>query len=185
MCIFVPNSIFIGLDGGFAPWVGAVLSNIDQPLLLVVDESRIDEAITRLSRVGFDNVKGYLKGGFSAWKDANKEIEAIKTISADDFNNKYSEQNTNVFDVRKFTEYQSEHVEGAKNFPLNNINDFISDFNIDGSNYIHCAGGYRSIIANSILKSHGIHNLVDVLGGFSSIKKTDIAKTEYVCPSTL
>ena len=181
----VPNSIFIGLDGGFAPWVGAVLSNIDQPLLLVVDESRIDEAITRLSRVGFDNVKGYLKGGFSAWKDANKEIATIETISAEDFNNKYSEKNTNVFDVRKLTEYQSEHVEGAKNFPLNNINDFISDFNIDGTNYIHCAGGYRSIIANSILKSHGIHNLVDVLGGFSSIKKTDIAKTEYVCPSTL
>ena len=181
----IPNSIFIGLDGGFAPWVGAVLSDINQALLLVVDEDRVDEAITRLSRVGFDNVKGYLKGGFSSWKESGKEIGIVNTISADDFQKTYDRKKNNVFDVRKLTEYQSEHIINAKNIPLNDINDFISDFDVSGENFIHCAGGYRSMIANSILKSHGIHNLVDVLGGYSQIKKTDISRSDYVCPSTL
>ena len=181
----VPNSIFIGLDGGFAPWVGAVLSNIDQPILLVADEDRVEEAITRLSRVGFDNVKGYLDGGFSAWKNEGKEVAVIDTITANDFENNYQGNDVNIFDVRKLTEYQSEHVLDAINVPLNNINNFISDFKIDGENYIHCAAGYRSMIANSILKAHGIHNLVDVRGGFSSIKKTAITTSEYICPSTL
>ena len=181
----IPNSIFIGLDGGFAPWVGAVLSDINQALLLVVDEDRVDEAITRLSRVGFDNVKGYLKGGFSSWKDSGKEIGVVDTISADDFQKTYDGKKNNVFDVRKLTEYQSEHIINAKNIPLNDINDFISDFDVSGENFIHCAGGYRSMIANSILKSHGIHNLVDILGGYSQIKKTDISRSDYVCPSTL
>ena len=181
----IPNSIFIGLDGGFAPWVGAVLSDINQALLLVVDEDRVDEAITRLSRVGFDNVKGYLKGGFSSWKESGKEIGIVNTISADDFQKTYDSKKINVFDVRKLTEYQSEHIINAKNIPLNDINDFISDFDVSGENFIHCAGGYRSMIANSILKSHGIHNLVDVLGGYSQIKKTDISRSDYVCPSTL
>ena len=181
----VPNSIFIGLDGGFAPWVGAVLSNIDQPILLVANEDRVEEAITRLSRVGFDNVKGYLNGGFSAWRNEGKEVALIDTISANDFENNYQGNDVNIFDVRKLTEYQSEHVLDAINIPLNNINNFISDFKIDGENYIHCAAGYRSMIANSILKAHGIHNLVDVRGGFSSIKKTVITTSEYICPSTL
>ena len=181
----IPNSIFIGLDGGFAPWVGAVLSDINQALLLVVDEDRVDEAITRLSRVGFDNVKGYLKGGFSSWEDSGKEIGVVDTISADDFQKTYDSKKINVFDVRKLTEYQSEHIINAKNIPLNDINDFISDFDVSGENFIHCAGGYRSMIANSILKSHGIHNLVDILGGYSQIKKTDISRSDYICPSTL
>ena len=181
----VPNSIFIGLDGGFAPWVGAVLSNIDQPILLVADEDRVEEAITRLSRVGFDNVKGYLNGGFSAWRNEGKEVALIDAISANDFENNYQGNDVNIFDVRKLTEYQSEHVLDAINIPLNNINNFISDFKIDGENYIHCAAGYRSMIANSILKAHGIHNLVDIRGGFSSIKKTAITTSEYICPSTL
>ena len=181
----IPNSIFIGLDGGFAPWVGAVLSDINQALLLVVDEDRVDEAITRLSRVGFDNVKGYLKGGFSSWEDSGKEIGIVNTISADDFQKTFDSKKINVFDVRKLTEYQSEHIINAKNIPLNDINDFISDFDVSGENFIHCAGGYRSMIANSILKSHGIHNLVDVLGGYSQIKKTDISRSDYVCPSTI
>ena len=181
----IPNSIFIGLDGGFAPWVGAVLSDVNQALLLVVDEDRVDEAITRLSRVGFDNVKGYLKGGFSSWEDSGKEIGVVETISADDFQKTYDSKKINVFDVRKLTEYQSEHIINAKNIPLNDINDFISDFDVSGENFIHCAGGYRSMIANSILKSHGIHNLVDILGGYSQIKKTDISRSDYICPSTL
>ena len=181
----IPNSIFIGLDGGFAPWVGAVLSDINQALLLVVDEARVEEAITRLSRVGFDNVKGYLKGGFSSWKKNNKKFEVIKTVSAIEIEDKYDNSSVNIFDVRKLSEYQSEHIINSTNIPLNDIYNFVSDFNVEGENYIHCAGGYRSMIANSILKSNGVHNLIDIRGGFSSIKKTNISTTEYICPSTL
>jgi glyoxylase-like metal-dependent hydrolase (beta-lactamase superfamily II)/rhodanese-related sulfurtransferase len=181
----VPNSIFIGLDGGFAPWVGSVLSDVQQPILLVVDDGRVEEAITRLSRVGFDNVKGFLRGGFNSWVKANKKVEKIETILATEFENNLNINSSNVFDVRKLTEYQSEHVLNSINIPLNNISNFISDFKKEGSHYIHCAGGYRSMIANSILKQHGIHNLTDIVGGFSSIKKTKIETTEYICPTTL
>ena len=181
----VPNSIFIGLDGGFAPWVGSVLSDVQQPILLVVDDGRVEEAITRLSRVGFDNVKGFLRGGFNSWVKANKKVEKIETILATEFENNLNINSSSVFDVRKFTEYQSEHVLNSINIPLNNISNFISDFKKEGSHYIHCAGGYRSMIANSILKQHGIHNLTDIVGGFSSIKKTKIETTEYICPTTL
>ena len=181
----VPNSIFIGLDGGFAPWVGSVLSDVQQPILLVVDDVRVEEAITRLSRVGFDNVKGFLRGGFNSWVKANKKVEKIETILATEFENNLNINSSSVFDVRKLTEYQSEHVLNSINIPLNNISNFISDFKKEGSHYIHCAGGYRSMIANSILKQHGIHNLTDIVGGFSSIKKTKIETTEYICPTTL
>ena len=181
----VPNSIFIGLDGGFAPWVGSVLSDVQQPILLVVDDGRVEEAITRLSRVGFDNVKGFLRGGFNSWVKANKKVEKIETILATEFENNLNINSSSVFDVRKLTEYQSEHVLNSINIPLNNISNFISDFKKEGSHYIHCAGGYRSMIANSILKQHGIHNLTDIVGGFSSIKKTKIETTEYICPTTL
>ena len=181
----VPNSIFIGLDGGFAPWVGSVLSDVQQPILLVVDDGRVEEAITRLSRVGFDNVKGFLRGGFNSWIKANKKVEKIETILATEFENNLNINSSSVFDVRKLTEYQSEHVLNSINIPLNNISNFISDFKKEGSHYIHCAGGYRSMIANSILKQHGIHNLTDIVGGFSSIKKTKIETTEYICPTTL
>ena len=181
----VPNSIFIGLDGGFAPWVGSVLSDVQQPILLVVDDGRVEEAITRLSRVGFDNVKGFLRGGFNSWVKANKKVEKIETILATEFENNLNINSSSVFDVRKLTEYQSEHVLNSINIPLNNISNFISNFKKEGSHYIHCAGGYRSMIANSILKQHGIHNLTDIVGGFSSIKKTKIETTEYICPTTL
>ena len=180
----VPNSIFIGLDGGFAPWVGSVLSDVQQPILLVVDDGRVEEAITRLSRVGFDNVKGFLRGGFNSWVKANKKVEKIETILATEFENNLNINSSSVFDVRKLTEYQSEHVLNSINIPLNNISNFISDFKKEGTHYIHCAGGYRSMIANSILKQHGIHNLTDIVGGFSSIKKTKIETTEYICPTT-
>ena len=181
----VPNSIFIGLDGGFAPWVGSVLSDVQQPILLVVDDGRVEEAITRLSRVGFDNVKGFLRGGFNSWVKANKKVEKIETILATEFENNLNINSSSVFDVRKLIEYQSEHVLNSINIPLNNISNFISDFKKEGSHYIHCAGGYRSMIANSILKQQGIHNLTDIVGGFSSIKKTKIETTEYICPTTL
>jgi glyoxylase-like metal-dependent hydrolase (beta-lactamase superfamily II)/rhodanese-related sulfurtransferase len=177
----IPNSIFVGLDGGFAPWVGAVLSDINQPILLVVGEDRIEEAITRLSRVGFDNVIGYLSGGFENWKAADKSIASIKTISAEDFAKINLSNQLDIFDVRKSTEYDSAHIINAINTPLNDIDSNYDMYNKDGNVYIHCAGGYRSIIANSILKSKGHHNLIDVLGGFSSIRNTDIPIKENFC----
>ena len=177
----IPNSIFVGLDGGFAPWVGAVLSDINQPILLVVGEDRIEEAITRLSRVGFDNVIGYLSGGFENWKAADKSIASIKTISAEDFAKINLSNQLDIFDVRKSTEYDSAHIINAISTPLNDIDSNYDMYNKDGDVYIHCAGGYRSIIANSILKSKGHHNLIDVLGGFSSIRNTDIPIKENIC----
>ena len=181
----VPNSIFIGLDGGFAPWVGALIADIKQPILLIVDEARLEEAITRLSRVGFDNIIGYLEGGFEAWKESGQEVGTIESISPEEFAARMKAGKLNVFDVRKESEYLSEHVVGAENTPLDNINEHLAEFKSDEPNYVHCAGGYRSVIASSILKSRGIHNLVDVKKGFGGIKGTDVEKTAYVCPSTL
>ncbi|PNQ75193.1 MBL fold metallo-hydrolase [Hanstruepera neustonica] len=181
----IPRSIFIGIDGGFAPWVGALIADVKQPILLVTPEGREEETITRLSRVGFDNTLGYLKGGFEAWKAASKEYDTISSISADVFKEKLADSNIPVFDVRKKGEYASEHVKDAHLTPLDFLNDHLSEFPENETFYVHCAGGYRSVIAASILKSRGIHNLVDVAGGFGAIKKAGIPVTDYVCPSTL
>ena len=179
---FIPRSIFVGLAGGFAPWVGALLVDVKQPLLLVVEDGLEEEAVIRLSRVGFDNVIGILKGGFKSWTDSGKEIDKINTIEA----NKLEVLGSpDVFDVRKTTEFDAGHVESAKSAPLDNLNNYLNEFPNNGDFYIHCAGGYRSVIANSILKKHGIHNGIDVLGGYKSIAKTNISITEYVCPSTV
>ena len=179
---FIPRSIFIGLAGGFAPWVGALLVDVKQPLLLVVEDGLEEEAVIRLSRVGFDNVIGILKGGFKSWTDSGKEIDKINTIEA----NKLEVLGSpDVFDVRKTTEFDAGHVESAKSAPLDNLNNYLNEFPNNGDFYIHCAGGYRSVIANSILKKHGIHNGIDVLGGYGAIAKTEIPIAEYVCPSTL
>lgn len=181
----IPNSIFIGIDGGFAPWVGALIKDVKQPILLITAEGRLEETIVRLSRVGFDNVLGYLEGGFEVWKAESREVETIPTISAKDFAELAKKEELHILDVRKESEYISEHIKGAENTPLDSINDYLSDFKIGGVNYTHCAGGYRSVIANSILKSRGIHNVIDVLGGFGAIKNTDIEKTKFVCSTTL
>ena len=182
---FIPNSIFIGIDGGFAPWVGALIKDVEQPILLVVDEGRREEVVTRLSRVGFDNVIGYLDGGFQAWKSAGMEYDTLASISADEFANVYHENKGVVFDVRKEGEFLAEHIDGAKNAPLGILNNHLSEFPEDKTFYVHCAGGYRSVIAASILKSRGIHNLVDVAGGYGAIKKTNIPTTDFVCPTTI
>lgn len=182
---FVPRSIFIGLDGNFAPWVGSMIKDVNQPILLIVPEGRLDEAVTRLSRVGFDKVIGYMAGGFEAWRDSGNDFDTIKGVSADEFASIKKEQNPVVIDVRKKSEFLSEHVIDALNAPLDDINDHLAVFKKDEPIYIHCAGGYRSVMAESILKSRGIHNLIDVAGGFNAIKKTDIAVSDYVCPSTL
>lgn len=181
----VPRSIFIGLDGSFAPWIGALIKDVKQPILLVAPEERLEEAITRLSRVGFDQVIGYLKGGFEAWKAAGKEIDAVESIPAEEFAARMAEGDLAVFDVRNEGEYVSEHLIGSVHTPLTFLNENLDKYGEEGKNYIHCAGGYRSMIASSILKSRGIHNLVDVQGGFGAIKKTGLKTSEEVCPSTL
>ena len=179
---FIPRSVFIGLDGGFAPWVGALLVDVKQPILLVVEEGMEEEAVIRLSRVGFDNVIGILQGGFKNWIDSGKETDRIETIEASQLEGLDS---PSVFDVRKTGEYTAGHIEFAKSTPLDFINEYLSSFPNKGDFYIHCAGGYRSVIANSILKKHGIHNGIDVLGGYDAITITDMPVTDNVCPSTL
>lgn len=180
----IPRSIFIGIDGSFAPWVGALIADIKQPILLVTEEGREEEAITRLSRVGFDNTLGYLKGGFESWKKAAKEYDTVHSITAEQFKKELAENKQPVFDVRKKSEYLSEHVLDANNTPLDFLNDHLAEFP-DTPFFIHCAGGYRSMIAASILKSRGIHNLIDVKGGFKAIREAGVAVSEFVCPSTL
>jgi len=181
----IPRSIFIGLDGSFAPWVGALIADVKQPILLVTPEGREKETITRLSRVGFDYALGYLKGGFIAWKKASKEYDTISSIQAKTFREIKDIDDVLVFDVRKEGEYLSEHVLDANNTPLDYINNYLTEFPETETFYVHCAGGYRSMIATSILKSRGIHNLIDVAGGFNAIKEAGIPTTDYVCPSTL
>ncbi len=181
----IPGSIFIGLDGGFAPWVGALVLDYKQPILLVTPEGREQEAITRLSRVGYDQTIGYLQGSFDAWRKAGKEFDTLASVSPKELELKLQHQKVLVFDVRKPGEYQSEHLEIAESTPLDFLNDHLASFPSNETFYIHCAGGYRSVIAASILKARGIHNLVDVKKGFSGLKETQIPKTNYVCPSTL
>lgn len=180
----VPRSIFIGINGGFAPWVGALIADVKQPILLIAPEGKEEETITRLSRVGFDGTLGYLKGGVTAWIDAGKQVDSVKSIDADTFKAHVTAKEP-IFDVRKESEYKAEHLEDAHLTPLDFLNDHLTEFPTDKTFYVHCAGGYRSMIAASILKSRGIHNLVDIAGGFAAIKKAGIATTDFVCPTTL
>ena len=180
----IPRSIFIGLGGSFAPWVGALIADVEQPILLIAPEVKEEEAITRLSRVGFDGTIGYLKGGVEAWKAAGKAVDTVESIDAGEFKQRLAKK-IPVFDVRKESEYVSEHIEDARLTPLDFINDHLAEFPEDETFYVHCAGGYRSMIFASILKSRGIHNLVDIAGGFKAIKEVGIPVTDYVCPTTL
>ena len=180
----IPRSIFIGLDGSFAPWVGVLIADVKQPILLVAPKGREEEAVTRLSRVGFDNTLGYLKGGFEAWKNASKEFDTITSITAETFKSQIDNKKAPIFDVRKEGEYQSKHMTNAINTPLSFINDHLSEFPSKENFYVHCAGGYRSVIASSILKSRGIHNLIDVKGGFKAMKEVGVSISDYICPST-
>ncbi len=181
----IPQSIFIGIDGGFAPWVGAMIGNVDQAILLVTPEGREEETVTRLARVGFDNTLGYLKGGINSWKKAAKTLDTVEGIEVANFKPLAEKEQLNIFDVRKPGEYLSEHLIKANNTPLDFLNNHMSEFPTEGHFYLHCAGGYRSMIAASILKSRGIHNLIDVRGGFAAIKKGEMKVSDYVCPSTL
>ncbi|SEQ87654.1 Glyoxylase, beta-lactamase superfamily II [Hyunsoonleella jejuensis] len=183
----IPNSIFIGLNGGFAPWVGALITDLKQPILLVVPKGREEETVTRLSRVGYDNTLGYLEGGIDAWKEAGKDIETVTSIPVNEFSKRFKEQNIKVLDVRKDGEYKSEHLQGdnVQHFALDYINDNMNTIDKNETYFLHCAGGYRSVIAASILKARGFNNLIDIAGGFGAIKKTDLPTTDFVCPTTL
>ena len=181
----IPRSIFIGLNGDFAPWVGALIADTKQPLLLVIPEGMEEEAVTRLSRVGFDASIGYLKGGIEAWKAAGKEIDEITSISAEEAKKMIDGNAIKVFDVRKKGEFKSEHVLDAESTPLSELNKHLAEYPEKEDFLVHCAGGYRSVIASSILKSRGIHNLIDVKGGFGALKQVGVRTTDFVCPSTL
>lgn len=181
----IPNSIFIGVDGSFAPWVGALITDLQQPIVFIADEGREEEVVTRLSRVGYDNTLGFLNGGIQAWEAAGKETDQVSSIPATDFASRFESEKLHVLDVRKPGEYSAEHIEDAHSFPLDFINNHMDELSKDTTYHIHCAGGYRSMIAASILKSRGYHQVVDIQGGYNAITQTNIPTTDYVCPSTL
>lgn len=180
---FIPQSVNIGLNGDFAPWVGALLADVKQPLLLVTDLGKEEETVTRLSRVGFDNILGHLKGGIKTWIDSGKETDTINRITPAQFAAQYKHGESKVVDIRKETEYAAEHINEAYSKPLSYINDWVKDINPEEHFFMHCAGGYRSMIAASILQARGYRNFTEVEGGFNAIAKTDIPKSDFVCQS--
>ena len=184
---FIPNSINIGIDGSFAVWVGTLINDLKQPILLVTDKGKEQEAITRLARVGYDYTIGFLEGGFSAWKDEGMQIDTIKSITPVEFAmEKENNPDINILDVRKNSEFLSEHVENAINAPLDYINESMNLIDKNKTYYVHCTAGYRSMIFSSILRARGYNNLIDVDGGFNAIKNSGKFKiTDYVCPTTL
>lgn len=182
---FIPNSIFIGLDGTFAPWVGALIVDLQQPILLVTPEGKEEETVKRLARVGYDNSIGYLKGGFKAWKAAGMEIDAVETIDVAAFETAYAkDENINILDVRKPGEWSGEHVNSAVHFALDYINNNMGEISPDQEYYLHCRSGYRSTIAASILKARGFENLINVQGTYEDIASSNIPTTDFSCPST-
>ncbi|WP_367391468.1 rhodanese-like domain-containing protein [Lewinella sp. LCG006] len=182
----VPNSIFIGIDGSFAPWVGALITDIKQPIILITPEGREEEVVTRLARVGYDNTLGYLAGGMEAWIKAGKEVDAIESITADELANQLTNDlQGEILDVRKPTEYLAQHVEGATNFPLDYLNKNMDRLSRQKTYYLHCLGGYRSMIFASILQARGFRNLVDIQKGWRAIEASTVPVTNYACPSTL
>ena len=184
---FIPNSINIGIDGNFAPWVGAMIPDIKQQILIVAEKGREEEVVTRLARVGYDFSIGYLKGGFEAWQKAGLETDQIESITTEKLAGlKKADPNIHILDVRKKSEYDSEHIVDAENAPLDYINDSMQLIDKKKTYYVHCAGGYRSMVFVSTLRARGFDNLVDVAGGFKSMKESGLFEvTDYVCPSTM
>ncbi|OCB78534.1 MBL fold metallo-hydrolase [Flavobacterium crassostreae] len=180
---FIPQSINIGIDGDFAPWVGALVADVKQPILLVTEIGQEEESVTRLSRVGFDNLLGHLEGGYAAWAKAGKETDSIHRITATEFSQEIKIGQSTVIDIRKETEYAAEHVDQAYSKPLSNINQWIKDIDPKEPFFLHCAGGYRSMIAASILQARGFRNFKEIEGGFNAIAKTTVPKTNFVCQS--
>ncbi len=182
---FIPRSINIGINGDFAPWVGALIKDVKQPILLIAELGKEEETVTRLSRVGFDNVLGHLKGSYDAWKQSGKETDSVNRITAKQFASELDVKNDTVIDVRRESEYRAEHVEESYNKPLDQINSWFAEMNDEKPFYLHCAGGYRSMIAASILKSRGVHNFKEIEGGFKAIAEANVPKTDFVCQSKL
>lgn len=182
---FIPQSINIGVNGDFAPWVGALIADVKQPIILITEVGKQEETVTRLSRVGFDNLVGHLEGGFEAWKKAGKEIDTINRITPDQFKTQVKIGESKIIDIRKQTEYTAEHIEEAFSKPLAYINDWIKDIDPKEHFFMHCAGGYRSMIAASILQARGFRNFSEIEGGFNAIAKTDIPRTDFVCQSKI
>jgi glyoxylase-like metal-dependent hydrolase (beta-lactamase superfamily II)/rhodanese-related sulfurtransferase len=180
---FIPNSIFIGLDGQFAPWVGALITDLKLPLLLVVENGREEEAVKRLARVGYDFTIGYLKGGMAAWIAAGKEVDSVKTVSAAELKEISPNADLQALDVRKPGEYDAEHLDFTLSRPLDFINDWTNEFDKQKPYYLHCAGGYRSMIASSILKARGYEDIINVDGGFAALKEAGFETTDFVCQS--
>lgn len=183
---FIPNSVFIGIDGRFAPWIGTLITDIKQPIIIVADKGKTEEVVLRLSRVGYDNSLGYLEGGFETWKTANKSVDTIESIPATKMLDRIkTEEKITILDVRKSSEYAVNHVNGSSTFPLDYINEGMSKVNKDENYMLYCLSGYRSVIAASILKARGFQNLVNIQGGFKAISKTEIEVTDFVSPSTV
>jgi glyoxylase-like metal-dependent hydrolase (beta-lactamase superfamily II)/rhodanese-related sulfurtransferase len=184
---FIPNSIFIGIDGSFAPWVGALIPDLKQNILLVTPAGREEEVVTRLARVGYDHTLGYLKGGIEAWVAAGKELDAIESIDAEELATRMTAgQVDNLLDVRKPTEFVSQHALIAENVPLDYINNNMQRLDAHQTYYLHCGGGYRSMVFASILRARGFEHLVDIKGGWKAIEaQANIAKTDFACPSTI
>jgi len=182
---FIPNSINIGIDGNFAQWVGELVPDVKQEILLVTEPGREEETMIRLSRVGYDKTIGFLSGGFAAWKAEGKEIDTLKRLTPAELEAEIKDSKLKVFDVRKKSEYDSEHILGSINIPLNQLNKHLSSFPQDERFIVVCAGGYRSMIASSMLKQRGWDNFEDVIGGFVAVKQTTVAVSDYVCPTTL
>jgi glyoxylase-like metal-dependent hydrolase (beta-lactamase superfamily II)/rhodanese-related sulfurtransferase len=183
---FVPNSINIGLNGQFAPWVGALIPDIKQEILLITTPGTEEEVVTRLSRVGYDHVIGFLEGGIEAWKKSGQEIDMIHSVDAAELAHEMEKGELNILDVRKKSENFSERLPEAENLPLDEINDGMASIDKNKTYYVHCAGGYRSMMFVSILRARGYVNLIDVKGGFKAIKESELFKTtDYVCPSTM
>ncbi|MEO1713410.1 MAG: rhodanese-like domain-containing protein [Bacteroidota bacterium] len=179
-------SLFIGIDGSFAPWVGTLVRDIKQPIVLITPEGREEEVITRLARVGYDEVYGYLEGGLTAWKAAGMETDSIESISAEELAERMAAGDVGeILDVRKPSEFLSHHVLEARNFPLDYINSNMNRLDRNQSYVLHCLGGYRSMITASILRARGFRNLIDIQKGWRAIEESSIPKTEYVCPTKL
>jgi hydroxyacylglutathione hydrolase len=180
---FIPQSINIGINGDFAPWVGALIADVKQPIILVTEIGQEGESVTRLSRVGFDHLLGYLEGGFETWKKSGKEFDTVNRITAAEFAKQLKIGESKVIDIRKDSEYFAEHVEEAYSGPLANINEWIKDIDPKQPLFLHCAGGYRSMIAASILQARGFRNFSEIEGGFNAVAQTEVPRTDFVCQS--
>jgi rhodanese-related sulfurtransferase len=181
----IPGSVFIGLDGNFAPWVGTLITDLKQPIVYLCEKGREEEVVTRLSRVGYDFALGYLKGGIDAWKDAAKEVTSVDEVTAEDFAKIFNPETVTLLDVRKRSEFDSQHIIGATNFPLDFINENMNRLEREGEYFLHCKTGYRALATISILQARGFNNLVNIRGGFESLAETELNKSEYKEPSTM